>query len=348
MPTSTRRSSSSLTLRNASAIAGWQISSMQCCEGISASGRRRRSREVFPRRGRISGDSLFVADLARAPMARKFSTGASRRLRRGQRARASGDCRQRAASRRWTRASATSVGGVGDASFVVRSRGVARATGQVSEAAGEGRWWPQSESSAMAVAVLNPQPGEAILDVCSGRGNKALQIGGRLAGEGTLLCIERDARKAATLARVWNGPDVVGRHRHRRCDPSAASGRRAVRPSTARRAMFGHRNRRAPARGALEEEEYRRRTPCHHAASAARAGGSSRRSRWCARLRSLLDGSARNDGSGGLVFGAREFRTRSDAGGVRTAVDGLPATCSCRPGSTAAMDSISRDWSVGR
>lgn len=65
----------------------------------------------------------------------------------------------------------------------------------------EGRCWLQSESSAMAVDVLGPQPGEAILDVCSGRGNKALQIGARLASRGTLCCIERDARKVATLAR---------------------------------------------------------------------------------------------------------------------------------------------------
>jgi len=65
----------------------------------------------------------------------------------------------------------------------------------------DGRWWPQSESSAMPVDVLNPQPGEATLDVCSGRGNKAMQIGARLAGEGTLLCIERDARKAPILER---------------------------------------------------------------------------------------------------------------------------------------------------
>ncbi|MBV8722690.1 MAG: hypothetical protein JO277_11095 [Candidatus Eremiobacteraeota bacterium] len=62
-----------------------------------------------------------------------------------------------------------------------------------------GRWWQQSESSAMPVDVLNPQPGEAVLDVCSGRGNKALQIGARLRGEGSLLCIERDAKKASVL-----------------------------------------------------------------------------------------------------------------------------------------------------
>ncbi len=62
-----------------------------------------------------------------------------------------------------------------------------------------GTWWLQSESSAMPVAVLNPQPGEVIADVCSGRGNKALQTGARMAGDGTLLCIEQDARKAALL-----------------------------------------------------------------------------------------------------------------------------------------------------
>ncbi len=64
----------------------------------------------------------------------------------------------------------------------------------------DGRWWPQSESSAMAVDVLGPEPGEAILDVCSGRGNKALQIGARLREQGTLFCIERDPRKVATLS----------------------------------------------------------------------------------------------------------------------------------------------------
>jgi 16S rRNA (cytosine967-C5)-methyltransferase len=63
----------------------------------------------------------------------------------------------------------------------------------------KGAWWVQSESSAMPVEVLHPQPEESILDVCSGRGNKALQIGARLAGEGNELCIEREARKAKVL-----------------------------------------------------------------------------------------------------------------------------------------------------
>jgi 16S rRNA (cytosine967-C5)-methyltransferase len=71
--------------------------------------------------------------------------------------------------------------------------------GRASALSGDGAWWPQSESSAMAVDVLRPQPGEAVLDVCSGRGNKTLQIGARLAGQGSLLCVERDARKVREL-----------------------------------------------------------------------------------------------------------------------------------------------------
>ncbi len=73
----------------------------------------------------------------------------------------------------------------------------------------DGVWWPQSESSAMAVDVLGPQPGERILDVCSGRGNKALQIGARLAGEGILRCVERDDRKVSTLSRRMEEAGVV-------------------------------------------------------------------------------------------------------------------------------------------
>lgn len=65
------------------------------------------------------------------------------------------------------------------------------------EAAGD--MWQQSESSAMPVEVLNPHAGEAALDVCSGRGNKALQIGARLGDDGSLTCLENDERRTATL-----------------------------------------------------------------------------------------------------------------------------------------------------
>ncbi len=78
------------------------------------------------------------------------------------------------------------------------------------ESEARGAWWIQSESSAMVASVLDPQPGEAILDVCSGRGNKALQIGVRLAGDGSLTCIELDARKGAILARRMETSGIAG------------------------------------------------------------------------------------------------------------------------------------------
>ncbi len=78
------------------------------------------------------------------------------------------------------------------------------------ESEARGDWWIQSESSAMVAGILDPQPGEAIVDVCSGRGNKALQIGARLAGDGTLACIERDARKAAILAGRLETSGIAG------------------------------------------------------------------------------------------------------------------------------------------
>ncbi len=89
---------------------------------------------------------------------------------------------------------------VSPSAFVPESLLVTGAAAVVAgEARAEGAWWVQSESSAMPVAVLNPQPEEAVLDVCSGRGNKALQIGARLGGTGSELCIERETRKAKVL-----------------------------------------------------------------------------------------------------------------------------------------------------
>ncbi|MGH7708531.1 MAG: transcription antitermination factor NusB, partial [Vulcanimicrobiaceae bacterium] len=59
-----------------------------------------------------------------------------------------------------------------------------------------GRWARQSEAAAMPVDLLAPQPGERIVELCSGRGNKSVQIVARLADRGQLAAIELDPRKA--------------------------------------------------------------------------------------------------------------------------------------------------------
>ena len=58
------------------------------------------------------------------------------------------------------------------------------------------------EASAMApVALLDPQPGERICDLCAAPGGKTTQIAGRMRGEGFLLCNEINPKRAKILSR---------------------------------------------------------------------------------------------------------------------------------------------------
>ena len=58
------------------------------------------------------------------------------------------------------------------------------------------------EASAMApVALLDPQPGERICDLCASPGGKTTQIAGRMMGEGFLLCNEYSPKRAKILSR---------------------------------------------------------------------------------------------------------------------------------------------------
>ena len=53
------------------------------------------------------------------------------------------------------------------------------------------------EASAMApVALLDPQPGERVCDLCAAPGGKTTQIAGRMGGEGFLLCNEINPKRA--------------------------------------------------------------------------------------------------------------------------------------------------------
>jgi 16S rRNA (cytosine967-C5)-methyltransferase len=65
----------------------------------------------------------------------------------------------------------------------------------------EERWSPQGESACVPVDLLDPRPGERVLDLCSGRGNKAIQIASRARDEQTLTCFELDERAAEVLER---------------------------------------------------------------------------------------------------------------------------------------------------
>ena len=51
------------------------------------------------------------------------------------------------------------------------------------------------------VALLDPQPGENICDLCSAPGGKTTQIAARMEGEGFLLCNEYSSKRAKILSR---------------------------------------------------------------------------------------------------------------------------------------------------
>ena len=63
-----------------------------------------------------------------------------------------------------------------------------------------GVYYLQEASAMSAVAMLDPQPGERVCDLCAAPGGKSTQIAGRMAGEGFLLCNEYSPKRAKILS----------------------------------------------------------------------------------------------------------------------------------------------------
>ena len=64
-----------------------------------------------------------------------------------------------------------------------------------------GVYYLQEASAMSAVAVLDPQPGERVCDLCAAPGGKSTQIAGRMLGQGFLLCNEINPKRAKVLSR---------------------------------------------------------------------------------------------------------------------------------------------------
>ena len=64
-----------------------------------------------------------------------------------------------------------------------------------------GVYYLQEASAMSAVALLDPQPGERVCDLCAAPGGKTTQIAGRMMGEGLLLCNEINPKRAQILSR---------------------------------------------------------------------------------------------------------------------------------------------------
>ncbi|HEY1354920.1 MAG TPA: RsmB/NOP family class I SAM-dependent RNA methyltransferase, partial [Solirubrobacterales bacterium] len=63
-----------------------------------------------------------------------------------------------------------------------------------------GELTPQSRGSAAVVEVLDPQPGEHVLDLCAGPGIKTGQIAERIGDRGEAMSVEIDPERAAEVA----------------------------------------------------------------------------------------------------------------------------------------------------
>ena len=71
-------------------------------------------------------------------------------------------------------------------------------TGVLHEA---GAFYLQEPSAMIPAAVLDPRPGEWVLDLCAAPGGKSTQMGLRMAGEGVLVCNEPVEKRARILSR---------------------------------------------------------------------------------------------------------------------------------------------------
>lgn len=68
-----------------------------------------------------------------------------------------------------------------------------------------GDFYIQDPSTSAAAALLDARPGECVADLCAAPGGKALMLGEQLACRGTLICLERSARRLQRMLENLGG-----------------------------------------------------------------------------------------------------------------------------------------------
>ena len=73
-----------------------------------------------------------------------------------------------------------------------------------------GEYYVQEESAALPVTVLNPQPGEKVLDMCAAPGGKSTQIAARMNNEGLIVANDDSAQRMKSLhANVYRTGSMI-------------------------------------------------------------------------------------------------------------------------------------------
>jgi 16S rRNA (cytosine967-C5)-methyltransferase len=65
-----------------------------------------------------------------------------------------------------------------------------------------GAFLAQSRAAMRVARVLDPRPGERVLDLCAAPGGKSTHLAALMGGEGEVVAVERNARRAGMLART--------------------------------------------------------------------------------------------------------------------------------------------------
>jgi 16S rRNA (cytosine967-C5)-methyltransferase len=65
-----------------------------------------------------------------------------------------------------------------------------------------GSFLAQSRAAMRVARVLDPRPGERVLDLCAAPGGKSTHLAALMGGEGEVVAVERNARRAGMLART--------------------------------------------------------------------------------------------------------------------------------------------------
>ena len=98
----------------------------------------------------------------------------------------------------------------------------------------DGAFMPQSRAAQAVARVLDPQPGERVLDLCAAPGAKTTHIAALMSATGEVVAVERDATRAdqleATVRRMGATNVVVRRADAARVDEPAAYDRVLVDP----------------------------------------------------------------------------------------------------------------------
>jgi len=66
----------------------------------------------------------------------------------------------------------------------------------------DGAFTAQSRAAMLVARVLGPQPGERVLDLCAAPGGKSTHLAALMGGDGEVIAVERDRRRAGALART--------------------------------------------------------------------------------------------------------------------------------------------------